>query len=122
MDGRPWDLLAGKPYCPDCQEAIILGIAEPFHARTEACCCVVCRHKGTVRYLTHPLQMTTPVEMDLCPEHLRGLLSRSLGPNAYHQLRRQLRQLGLEAGQVFLLHDEFYDPTGRALHPAALPE
>jgi hypothetical protein len=33
-------------------------------------------------------------------------------------LRRQLRVLGLEAAEVFLLHEAFYDEFGHALQPA----
>jgi hypothetical protein len=56
--------------------------------------------------------------MDLCPEHLRGLVGRWLGPYAFNQLRRQLSQLGLEPEDLFLLHRAFYDDKGRALQPA----
>ena len=49
-----------------------------------------------------------------------GLIGRRLGPFAYHQLRRQLAALGLDADDVFLLHDTFYDVQGRALQPAVL--
>ena len=120
-DGK-WDRIADKVYCPACQEAIVLGQAEPLAERTERKPCAACAHVGTVRYLTFPLHGAVPVEIDLCSEHLRSLLGRRLGPHAYHQLRRQLRVLGLEADQIFLLHEAFYDPNGRALQPAAEPE
>ena len=68
--------------------------------------------------LTFPLQSTTPVEMDLCPEHLRALLGRRLGPYAFHQIRRRLHLLGLGVELIFLLHEAFYDEQGRALQPA----
>jgi len=118
---RPWDQIAGKAYCPDCQESIILGLAAPLKEPPEKKGCAACGRSGTVRFLTVPLR-AVPVEMDLCPEHLRGLLGRCLGPYAYHQLRRQLLSCGVSANQVFLLHDSFYDDNGRALQPADLPE
>jgi hypothetical protein len=80
--------------------------------------CAICFHQGTVRFLTFPLHSTRPVEVDLCSEHLRALVSRRLGPHAFEQLRRQLFALGLEVGAIFLLHEAFYDPNGRALQPA----
>jgi hypothetical protein len=96
----------------------VLGEADPLVERTEQALCAVCGRGGTVRYLTFPLQSGTAVEMDLCAQHLRALLARSLKPAAYHQLRRQLAALGLEAGDIFLLHDAFYDAQGQALQPA----
>jgi hypothetical protein len=120
-DGK-WDRIADKPYCPACQEAIVLGVAKPLTARSEKKPCAVCSHLGTVRYLTFPLHAETPVEFDLCSEHLRSLLGRRLGPHAYHQLRRQLLVLGIEPERIFLLHEAFYDSNGRALQPAAEPD
>ena len=117
-----WDRIAGKPYCPNCQELLAQGEADPLVERTQKQRCAVCSQLGTVCYATYPLNAETPVEMDLCPEHLRGLLGRRLGPYAYHQLRRELRTVGLEADAIFLLHDAFYDVNGRALQPAVPPE
>jgi hypothetical protein len=119
---RNWDRIAGKAYCPDCQEGVILGLTAPLAERAEKNCCAVCNAVGTVRYLTFPLQSALPVEMDLCPEHIRELLGRRLGPSAFHQLRRRLVALGLGAESIFLLHGAFYDPQGRALQPATEPE
>jgi hypothetical protein len=113
-----WDRIAGKPICPNCQEELALGVGEPLIVKTEPSRCLVCARRGTVRYLTTPLHATAAVEMDLCGEHLRGLLGRCLGPYAYHQLRRQLRTLRVGTEEVFLLHSEFYDLQGRALRPA----
>ncbi len=113
-----WDRIADKPYCPNCQEELVCGVGEPLIERTEASRCVVCARRGTVRYFTVPLHASVGVEMDLCGEHLRGLLARSLGPYAYHQLRRQLRALQVGTEEIFLLHGEFYDAQGRALRPA----
>ena len=113
-----WDRIAGKAYCPECQEALVLGLAEPMREHTEKKPCAACGRAGTVCFLTYPLQSTTPVEMDLCPEHLRALLGRRLGPYAFHQLRRRLHLLGLGVELIFLLHDAFYDENGRALQPA----
>jgi len=119
---RSWDRIAGKAYCPDCQEALIMGLAAPLVERTEKRPCSICGRIGTVRFLTFPLQSSTPVEMDFCPEHLRALLGRRLSMAAFAQLRRGLRLLGLSADQIFLLHDAFYDEYGRALQPAVEPE
>jgi hypothetical protein len=115
---RHWDRIAAKAYCPDCQEALVLGLAAPLKEQTEKKGCAACSRVGTVCFLTYPLQSTTPVEMDLCPEHLRALLGRRLGPYAFHQLRRRLHLLGLGVELIFLLHDAFYDEHGRALQPA----
>jgi hypothetical protein len=119
---RNWDRIAGKSYCPECQESLILGLAAPLTERTEKKSCAACGKTGTVCYLTYPLQASTPVEMDLCPEHLRALLGRRLGPYAFHQLRRRLHLLGLGVELIFLLHDAFYDEQGRALQPATEPD
>jgi hypothetical protein len=115
---RNWDQIAGKPYCPECQEALVMGLAEPLIERTEKESCAACGRVGTVCFLTFPLQATAPIEMDLCPEHLRALLGRRLGPYAFHQLRRRLHLLGLGVELIFLLHDAFYDEAGHALQPA----
>jgi hypothetical protein len=117
-DQRQWDRIAGKAYCPECEEALILGLVTPLRERTESKPCAICCRTGTVPYLTFPLHSLTAVEMDLCPEHLRGLLGRRLRPYAFEQLQRRLRKLGLDVEQIFLLHDAFYDPLGRALQPA----
>src|SRR5262245_36264080 len=95
-----WDRIAGKPYCPDCQEAVIVGTAAPIIERSEKNRCTVCASEGTVRFLTFPLQAPHAVEMDLCPEHLRGLLARRLGVHAFSQLRRQLTHLGLQVNDI----------------------
>jgi hypothetical protein len=118
---RGWDRITEKAYCPDCQEAIVSGQAEPIIERTQKQRCTICSSEGTVRFCTFPLNALQAVEMDLCPEHLRGLLSRRLGTHAFAQLRRQLAQLGLSVNDIFLLHDAFYDPQGRALQPASEP-
>jgi hypothetical protein len=95
-----------------------MGLADPLVERTERQPCGACRWIGTVRFLTFPLQGATPVEMDLCPEHLRALLGRRLNPAAFGHLRRRLQGLGLTVERIFLLHDAFYDEQGRALQPA----
>ena len=115
---RRWDRIAGKAYCPECQESLVMGLADPLVERTEQQHCGACGWIGTVRFLTFPLQGVTPVEMDLCPEHLRALLGRRLNPAAFGQLRRRLRGLGLTVERIFLLHDAFYDEQGHALQPA----
>src|SRR5262245_27351163 len=77
-DAGRWDRIVGKPYCPHCQEALIQGEAPPLIERTRKNRCAVCNQAGSVPYLTFPHQSSTPVEIDLCPEHLRGLLARRL--------------------------------------------
>lgn len=99
----------------------MLGLAAPLTEPTERKQCAACGRVGTVCFLTFPLQSTTPVEMDLCPEHLRALLGRRLGPYAFHQIRRRLHLLGLGVELIFLLHEVFYDEHGRALQPAVEP-
>ena len=117
-DHRPWDRIAGKTFCPNCLELLALGESDPLIERSDRRRCAVCHHLGTLRYLTFPLHSRRPVEIDLCAEHLRGLVARRLGPHAYEQLRRQLAALDLHPAEVFLLHDAFYDTNGRALQPA----
>lgn len=115
---RSWDRIAGKAYCPECQEALVMGLAAPLVERTEKLPCGACGRLGTARFLTFPLRTPTPVEIDLCPEHLRALVGRCLSVAAFRQLRSRLRALGLEVEAIFLLHDAFYDAHGRALQPA----
>jgi hypothetical protein len=117
-----WDAIAGQSYCPSCEEAIVQGDGEPLIATTQRRQCCVCPTVGTVTVQTYPLNASRPLEMDLCPTHLRALLGRRLGVSAYSQLRRQLAGLGLEVHDVFLLHEAFYDSLGRALLPAGEPE
>jgi hypothetical protein len=117
-----WDNIAGKPYCPSCEESIIQGDGDPLVETTQRRPCCACRALGTVTVQTFPLKSSRPLEMDLCPAHLRGLLGRRLGATAYWQMRRQLTALGLEVHDVFLLHEAFYDAEGQALLPAADPE
>ncbi|MBY0525457.1 MAG: hypothetical protein K2R98_18770 [Gemmataceae bacterium] len=117
-----WDRIAGRAYCPNCQEAIVLGEADPLAEKAEAHRCVVCARRGTVRFLTFPLNIQGVLELDLCAEHLRGMLSRRLGPHAFHQLQRQLRGVNVATDDIFLLHGEFYDHHGRALRPAVEAE
>ncbi len=113
-----WDRICGNSYCPNCQESLVLGEAPPLVERSEKKRCVVCNRVGTVKFLTYPLKLRASIEMDLCAEHLRSLLGRKLLPYAYHQLRRQLNSHQLSPDDIFLLHNEFYDRSGRALRPA----
>jgi hypothetical protein len=115
---RAWDRLAGKTYCPNCMEALAMGEADPIVEKTDKRRCTVCHHLGTVRFFTFPLNSRRPVEMDLCSEHLRALVGRRLGSNAFEQLRRQLFGIGLDVADIFLLHEAFYDDHGRAIQPA----
>jgi hypothetical protein len=118
FDRDCWDRIAGKTYCPNCQEDLALGEGEPLVERTETNRCIICSRVGTIRFLTYPLRVQTPVEMDLCPEHLRALVGRCLRPQAFRHICRRLAQLRLSSGEIFLLHDAFYDKNGRALQPA----
>ena len=115
---RSWDRIAGKPFCPECQESLVMGLADPLVERTEKNRCGACNRLGTVRFLTFPLQAALPLEIDFCPEHLRALLGRRLSVAAFAQIRRRLRAFGLSVDFIFLLHDAFYDRHGRALQPA----
>jgi len=114
---RSWDRIAGKTYCPHCLEELVLGEAAPIVERPEKRRCTVCRRTGTVRYLTFPLRSRRPLEMDLCREHLRDLVSRRLGPHAFEHLRQQLSHMQIQTNEIFLLHEAFYDPKGQALQP-----
>src|SRR6516165_3378273 len=91
--GCPWDRIAGKPICPDCQEQLALGEGEPLVEKAERRACAVCQQTGTIRYLTYPLHASEPVELDLCPQHFHALLRRRLDRYAYMQLARQLQAL-----------------------------
>jgi hypothetical protein len=97
---------------------LAVGEGTPLVERTQKNRCAACNQVGTVCYATYLLQGHGLVVIDLCPEHLRALIGRRLGPYAFNQLRRQLRTLGLAAEDLFLLHRAFYDPHGRALQPA----
>jgi hypothetical protein len=119
-DRGTWDRIAEKAYCPNCEERLILGEAPAVVERTARRRCAVCSRMGAVGYVTFPLNSEQALEMDLCPDHLRTLLGRRLGPHAYHQLSRQLQGLGIQADKVFLLHEAFYDCHGRALQPAVV--
>jgi hypothetical protein len=117
-DERAWDRIVGKAYCPNCQEMLAIGEGEPLIEKTHDNRCAICARLGTVCFHSFPLQKTVPIAIELCPEHLRALLGRRLGPYGYHQLRRLLEGQGIDAHQVFLLHGAFYDVRGRALQPA----
>jgi len=119
--GCPWDRVAGKPICPDCQESLVVGEGPPLIERVEGRVCAICRQTGTLRYLTYPLQSERPIEMDLCGHHLRCLLSRRLDRLAQKQLEQMLRKIGVTVKQVFLLHEAFYDEKGRPLQPVPEP-
>src|SRR5436309_13603064 len=103
----PWDRIVGKAYCPNCQELLAVGETAPLIERAEKRRCTICNCAGTVRFATFPLEVNWAIEMDLCPEHLRGLLGRRLGAHAFQQLRRQLATLGVDVTNVFLLHEAF---------------
>jgi hypothetical protein len=119
--GCPWDRVAGKPLCPDCQERLALGEADALVERVERRPCAVCARVGVLRYLTYPLRSSHPVEIDLCAEHFHAMLRRRLDRHGYRQLMRQLQTLDLTPHQVFLLHEAFYDENGRPLQPVPDP-
>jgi hypothetical protein len=120
--GSFWDRIAGVPYCPDCEESLAAGEGPPLIARTRKHPCTVCARPGSVAYLTFPLNVQGALEMDLCAGHVRALLSRSLRPSAFGQLRRQLANVGVGVEHIFLLHEVFYDEHGRALQPVVQAE
>src|ERR1700676_1122656 len=74
--GCPWDRIGGTPMCPDCQEALDHGEAPPLRERVEKRPCAVCQQTGTLRYLTYPLHLVHPIEIDLCAGHFQALLGR----------------------------------------------
>ncbi len=115
--GCPWDRIAGKPICPDCQEALAQGEAAPLRERGESRPCAVCQQTGTLRYLTYPLHSIAPIEIDLCAAHFQALLARRLERGAFRRLQQQLQSVGVGVRQVFLLHESFYDAQGRPLQP-----
>jgi hypothetical protein len=121
-EGCRWDRVNDRPYCPDCQEALIQGHADPVTLRTERRRCTLCNRLGCLRFLTFPLRAPEPVEMDLCGAHFRALLGRRLDPSGYARLRRQLGTLSLSPQTIFLLHEAFYDDDGQALQPAVEAE
>jgi hypothetical protein len=114
--GCPWDRIGGVSICPDCQEMMIRGEGEPLRLPSEDRRCSACGTGGTVPFVTVPLR-SRPVVIDLCQAHLRALLMRELDPDTFLELARQLQALGLVPGRIFLLHEAFYDPRGRALQP-----
>ncbi|HVS38749.1 MAG TPA: hypothetical protein VMS17_24545 [Gemmataceae bacterium] len=116
-DGCPWDRLADQPMCPDCQEALALGEGPMLRQRGERRACAVCGRSGTLRYLTYPLHSAEPVEMDLCGAHCEALLARRLERSAFRRLELLLQAAGVEAKEIFLLHEAFYDRQGRPLQP-----
>lgn len=94
-----------------------MGEGAPLIERAVPQQCSVCNHQGTLAFQTFPLDADELIVMDLCPDHLRNLLARRLGPHAFHQLQRQLHALGVTPDDVFLLHNAFYDTMGRARRP-----
>jgi hypothetical protein len=117
-DGCPWDRIADKAICPDCQEKLALGEGPPLVEKPDgANCCAICDQPGTVRYLTYPLHSKAPLEIELCADHLQALLYRRLDRLAFQRLVERLESLSVTTQQVFLLHNAFYDAGGRPLQP-----
>jgi hypothetical protein len=117
-DDRDWDRIGARVFCTGCQESLILGRAAPLRLATVPRRCAACSAPGTVPFVTFPLRLRTPIEMQLCGPHMRCLLARDLPAPAFHRLRRRLAALRIDVQSVFLLHDAFYDARGRALQPA----
>ncbi len=115
--GCPWDRVADKPMCPDCQEQLALGEGPPLIERVEKRPCAVCEQMGTLRFLTFPLHGTQALEIDLCGPHIQALLRRRLDRYSYRQLSRRLSKISLTPREVFLLHEAFYDDLGHPLQP-----
>jgi hypothetical protein len=115
--GCPWDCLAGRPLCPDCQESLALGEGPLLRERGERRPCAVCGRDGTLRYLTYPLHSAEPVEIDLCGGHCGALLGRRLERSAFRRLELLLQAAGVAAKEIFLLHEAFYDRQGQPLQP-----
>jgi hypothetical protein len=103
--------------CPDCQESLALGEADPLVERLVPNDCAVCGAPGTVPYLTYPLHARDPLAIDLCAGHFHALLARRLDRYAYRVLSRQLQEVGLSSKHIFLLHEAFYDERGHPLQP-----
>jgi hypothetical protein len=112
-----WDRIAGRAFCPNCQEQLALGEGEPLVLKTLPHRCAVCERQGTVCFCTFPLESPAPLEMELCPHHLRALIARCLEPRSFRHLRRKLEALGLGVDRIFLLHEAFYDASGQASLP-----
>lgn len=115
--GCPWDRLAGQAVCPDCQQLILLGQTEPLRLPRRKGVCSICKTTGIVPFQTVPLRCARLLEIDICLEHLEAMLGRRLPPRAIQRLAGHLGELGLTSKQIFLLHESFYDPRGRALQP-----
>ena len=115
--GCPWDRIAGRPLCPDCQETLALGEGPPLRQPPGPQPCAICRRVGALPYQTLPLRGPGPVEIDLCGGHLEALLARRLDRPAFQRLEQLLRAAGIDVKQVFLLHEAFYDLHGRSLQP-----
>jgi hypothetical protein len=115
--GCPWDHVAGKPICPDCQELLARGEGPPLVERVERQPCAVCQQVGVLRFLTLPLHGPQPLEIDLCGTHFQALLRRRLDRYAFRQLSSRLQHIGVSPREVFLLHEAFYDELGHPLQP-----
>jgi hypothetical protein len=117
--GCVWDQIGGVAICPDCQETLICGEGEPIQFRLDRRACAACESSGTVAFVTVPLRAGA-LRIDLCPAHLRALLGRGLHRRDFLEICRQLQSAGLTPGQIFLLHEAFYDPHGKALQPVRI--
>jgi hypothetical protein len=115
--GCHWGQIARRPFCPDCQESLARGTTPALVVPAERRPCSVCGSLGVTTYLTFPLAVPDPLEIDLCRDHFRALVSRQLKPAEYMHLRHALREHRLSPEDVFLLHEAFYDARGHALQP-----
>lgn len=119
-EGSRWDRLVCRPFCPECQEDLAHGRGVPFVQRTVKRPCAACARVGSLPIITFPLGSPNAIEFDLCAEHFRAILGRSLDPLAYRTLRRRLHDRHLTPRNVFLLHEAFYDDLGKALQPVSV--
>jgi hypothetical protein len=115
--GCPWDRIAGRPICPDCQNLLVRGEGPAVVEAPRRSPCAVCRKGLTLSYITFPLNTVTPLELDLCPDHIHALLGRRLEREALGMLARHLATFNVTLQQIFLMHEAFYDAQGRPLQP-----
>lgn len=73
--------------------------------RTDKHTCQCCQEENTIEY------KDSDVVFYLCTKHLHDLIDRNLSPKDFKTLYE-------EVGNVYILHDDFYDPeTGEAFQP-----
>jgi hypothetical protein len=116
--GLRWDRLGGLPVCPDCQEMLALGTAEPaIQIPSSKGMCCVCSWPTVVSFQTSPRGSDSWLNVPLCAGHFRRSLGRCLLPGEHKRVALYLRSRGHSANAVYLFHDAFYDPKGLAVLP-----